>query len=109
MFSYEKFKKGVIEYIKIRTVYGLKFINDMLNEAKEIKRKSYDIESGAFDIKKFFALVIGAIFVSALLPAAMSSVNTANTSGWTTSQIALWGIIGVVIIIVVVMMFIDFK
>ena len=33
---------------------------------------------------------IGVFIIAAIIPAALSSLNTANTTGWTPTEIALW-------------------
>jgi predicted membrane channel-forming protein YqfA (hemolysin III family) len=48
---------------------------------------------------------ITVIIVAAVIPAALTSVNNANKTGWTTTQTALWGLIGIMVIIAVVKYF----
>ena len=42
---------------------------------------------------------IGIFIVAAIVPAAMTSLNSANTSGWNATQVALWGLVGVLVIV----------
>lgn len=53
------------------------------------------------------AIVLTGIFVALLAPLAMNALADANTTAWTASQIALWAIIGIVIIIAIVLVILD--
>lgn len=43
-------------------------------------------------------MVIAIFVAAAILPDAVSEIETANTTGWDESAVALWGIIGIVIV-----------
>lgn len=94
MVSFEKFKNAVIDYYRLNI--------DMPSEmiAQEYKRNH---ESGMMDARAIVVLVIGVYLASALLPSAISALNDANTSGWTATQTAIWGVVSVVILAVVIM------
>lgn len=47
-------------------------------------------------------LVIGIYMLAALLPSAITTLNAANTTGWTTTQIAIYGVFSVIILAVVI-------
>lgn len=49
--------------------------------------------------------VLGLVLVAALVPIAIASFNDADTTGWSTSQIALWAFIGVAFLIGIVRSF----
>ena len=54
------------------------------------------------EAKYIITLVIGIYLFSALLPSAITSLNGANTTGWTATQIAIYAVIGIVILAVVI-------
>ena len=53
--------------------------------------------------KEAIVLLIAVFVIAALLGGAITSLNETNTSGWTTAQIALFGVVGVIIIAVIIM------
>jgi hypothetical protein len=54
------------------------------------------------EAKYIITLVIGIYLFSALLPSAIISLNAANTTGWTATQVAIYAVIGIVILAVVI-------
>jgi len=54
------------------------------------------------EAKYIITLVIGIYLFSALLPAAITSLNAANTTGWTSTQVAIYAVVGIVILTVVI-------
>ena len=77
------------------------------NYAKAVKaymlNPTSENEKAMLDARAIVVLVIGVYLASALLPSAISGLNTANTSGWTATQIAIWSVVSVVILAVVIM------
>jgi hypothetical protein len=55
-------------------------------------------------IKALFMLFILAVLAGALVPTAIASLKAANTTSWTTSEIATYGIITIMVLIAVVML-----
>ncbi|MGD0384434.1 MAG: hypothetical protein ABSA77_13010 [Thermoguttaceae bacterium] len=47
---------------------------------------------------KLIGLVLGAVFVGALVPTALTSIATANVSAGGAGVVALWGVIGIAIV-----------
>jgi len=54
------------------------------------------------EAKYIITMVIGVYLFSALLPSAITSLNAANTTGWTTTQLAIYAVVGVVILTAVI-------
>lgn len=54
------------------------------------------------EAKWIVTLVIGIYLLATLLPSAIASLNEANTTGWTSSQIAIWSVVSIVILAVVI-------
>ena len=83
--------------VKNPTAYAMaeKMVNPSMNE------------DGAIDIKTFVMLGFGALIVSAFIPMGLEALNAANTENFTTTELALYGVIGVAILIAVVMVFIN--
>lgn len=52
------------------------------------------------------AIVIVAILVSALIPAAMTSIIGTNTTTWGAGAIAMWGALGIFIVLAVLLLFV---
>lgn len=64
-------------------------------------------ESGAIDIKTFVMLGFGAVIVGAFIPMGLDALGSADTSNFTTTEVALYSIVGVAILIAVVMVFVN--
>lgn len=62
-----------------------------------------ETEEALLEAKYIVGLVIGIYLFSALLPSAISALNEANTSGWTATQVAIYGVISIVILAVIIM------
>lgn len=60
----------------------------------------------SFSPAKIFGIALGIYFLSALVPGAMDNFFAADTTGWDTGTIALWGIIPLAIIGLLVMKFV---
>lgn len=64
-------------------------------------------ESGEINIKNFVMLGFGAVIVGAFVPMGLDALNGADTTNFSTTEIALYSIVGVAILIAVVMTFIN--
>ncbi len=64
-------------------------------------------EDAAIDIKTFMLLGFGALIVSTFIPMGLEALNAADTSNFTATELALYSVIGVAILIAVVMVFIN--
>lgn len=64
-------------------------------------------EAGSIDIKNFVMLGFGAVIVGAFVPMGINALNGAETANFTSTELALYSIIGVAILIAVVMTFIN--
>ena len=64
-------------------------------------------ESGEINIKNFVMLGFGAVIVGAFVPMGINALGGADTGNFTTTELALYSIVGVAIHIAVVMMFIN--
>jgi len=64
-------------------------------------------ESGNIDIKNFVMLGFGAVIVGAFVPMGINALGGADVSNFTSTEFALYSIVGVAILIAVVMMFIN--
>ena len=45
---------------------------------------------------------IGIMIMASLIPAALETYHSANTTGFTTTELALWGLVGVLVIVGVI-------
>lgn len=57
-------------------------------------------------MQKVVGIFLTVVLAAALIPSALTTFNAANTTGWSTEQVALWGVIGVIIIVAVIMLLI---
>ena len=64
-------------------------------------------ESGEINIKNFVMLGFGAVIVGAFVPMGLDALSSADTTNFSTTEIALYSIVGVAILIAVVMTFIN--
>ena len=60
-------------------------------------------EQATIEAKYLIGLVIGIYLLAALLPGAIGALNDTNTTGWTPTQIAIWGVLSFIILAVVIM------
>lgn len=60
-------------------------------------------DGGMMSTGAIISLVIGIVIMAALLPTAINAINEANTTGWDSTQTAIWGILGLIILAVIVM------
>lgn len=60
-------------------------------------------DGGMMTTSAIVGLVISVVILAALLPTAMTALNGANTTGWDATQIAIWGVLRIIILAVVVM------
>lgn len=83
--------------VKHPTAYAMadRMVNPKMNEDAEI------------NIKTFVMLGFGALIVSAFIPMGLEGLNAADTTNFTTTELALYSMIGVAILIAVVMVFIN--
>ena len=79
------------------TAYAMadKVVNPRMNEDAEI------------NIKSFIMLGFGALIVAAFIPMGIDALGAADTTNFTTTELALYSMIGVAILIAVVMVFIN--
>lgn len=59
-------------------------------------------EDGILEPRFLIFLIIGIYLLAALLPSAISTLNGANTTGWTATQIAIYGVFSVIVLAVVI-------
>ena len=64
-------------------------------------------EDGTIDIKAIVMLGFGALIVAAFIPMGLDALNAAPKENFTTTELALYSVIGVAILIAVVMVFIN--
>lgn len=89
-------------YDTIRAAYALKSIKD--NErVKALSLVHSWQEHAAVEARYVVGLVIGIYLLAALIPSAISALNDTNTSGWTSTQLAIWGVLSIIILAVIIM------
>lgn len=64
----------------------------------------FENEKAETPVKALFMLFILAVLAGALVPTAIASLKAANTTTWTTSEVATYGIITIMVLIAVVML-----
>lgn len=83
----------------------------MLKSGKELVTQSeslWDNRDGDMGgaIMAIVALVVVAILASALIPTAITSIVGVNTTTWGTGAIAMWGVIGIFVVLCVLLIFV---
>ena len=73
----------------------------MANKIYEQLKKD---EGGEAPVKALVMVFVIAILAGALLPVGISALKAANTTGWTTGEIATYGVVTVMLIIAVVLL-----
>lgn len=74
------------------------------DRAESIVSKSKFLSDEKADAGKVIEFAITVIIVAAIIPAALVSIFGANQSSWDTATIAIWGILGVIIVAIIVLM-----
>ena len=69
---------------------------------KQAKQNQMD-ENGSIDVKAIVLIGVSAFITAAFLPPALVALNGANTTGMGTTELAVYGIIGTIILIVVIL------
>jgi len=72
--------------------------------AKSIVSNSKFLSNEKAEAGKVIEFAITVIIVAAIIPAALVAIFGANTTGWDAATIAIWGIIGVIIVAIIVLM-----
>jgi hypothetical protein len=54
------------------------------------------------EARSIVILIIAIYLLAALIPAAISALNNASTVGWTTTQIAIWSVLSIVILATII-------
>ena len=60
-------------------------------------------EVAVLEARAIVVLIIAIYLLAALIPAAISGLNNASTTGWTSTQIAIWGVVSIVILATIIM------
>jgi hypothetical protein len=58
-------------------------------------------QRGAFSIDSVWTISFALIFLAILVPIGISQLNSADTDGWDATQVTVWGLIGVIAILVI--------
>ena len=99
-------KKGVVEH-------GEAFLDRMQIEHPMAFRVADNLvngkmdESGEINVKHFVMIGFGAVIVGAFVPMGLNALGAADTSNFTATELSLYSIIGVAILIAVVMIFVN--
>lgn len=86
----------------ISAAKALKEVKEMEAKSAHLKADSWN-EHAAIEAKFVVGLVIGIYLLAALIPSAITALNGTNTTGWTATQLAIWGVLSVIILAVVIM------
>lgn len=60
-------------------------------------------EVAMLEARSIVVLIIAIYLLAALIPSAISALNNASTTGWTSTQIAIWSVVSIVILAVIIM------
>ena len=62
-------------------------------------------EDGQINIQSIIMLGVAAIIIAAFIPTAIDSLASTDTTGWGSTDAAIYGIVGTVILIVIILGF----
>ena len=93
-------EKTMFETLKLKYQIARMTTDQIMSKFEKFEKD----ESGEAPVKALFMLFILAVLAGALVPTAIASLKAANTSEWTTSEIATYGIITIMVLIAVVML-----
>ncbi|MHB1059784.1 MAG: hypothetical protein ACYC0F_18065 [Rhodanobacter sp.] len=54
------------------------------------------------NINKPILIAVGVVIIAALIPSAITTINAVDTTTWDPGQIAIWGLLGLLVILAVV-------
>ena len=94
----------MFEKIKLEFKVARMTIEQMTNTMEKQIDVFGNDNKGEAPVKALFMLFILAVLAGALVPTAIASLKAANTTAWTTSEIATYGIITIMVLIAVVML-----
>ena len=57
----------------------------------------------SLSVAKIIGLVIGIYVMASILPSAITQITNSSTAGWGTAEIALWGLLPLIFIVVIIM------
>lgn len=90
-------------------MYSIKKLESLLRKKLETLAvstgKVTKDESGMMETSQIIAMMIGAVFVSALIPTIMTNLIGINTTGWGTTETTLIQLLPVLVAIVIVAKF----
>lgn len=99
-------KKGVVEHgevfldrMRIEHPMAFRVADNLVNGKMD--------ESGEINIKNFVMIGFGAVIVGAFVPMGLNALGAADTTNFTATELALYSIIGISILIAVVMIFVN--
>jgi hypothetical protein len=93
-------KKQLALYMKNHQQDALSYIDAHMHLLPEGKRDAYmkGRESGNITPAAIVGLIIAIYLLATLLPGAVSALNTANQSGWTSTQTTLYAVLAIIVI-----------
>jgi hypothetical protein len=91
---------SMFEDLKLKFKMARMTTAQIMNTAEKL----FADEKAETPVKALFMIFIIAVLAGALLPTGIASLKAANTTSWTTSEIATYGIITIMVLIAVVML-----
>ena len=64
-------------------------------------------EQAMASLREAISLVVVIVVIAYMAPVALQAINGANTSGWTTSQIAMFSLLGILFIVAIYYLIFD--
>jgi hypothetical protein len=93
-------ENSMFEELKLKFQLARMTTAQIMNSAEKL----FADEKAETPVKALFMIFIIAVLAGALLPTGISSLKAANTTTWTVSEIATYGIITIMVLISVVML-----
>ena len=93
-------ENSMFEELKLKFKMARMTTGQIMNTAEKFLAN----EKAETPVKALFMIFIIAVLAGALLSTGIASLKAANTSQWTTSEVATYGIITIMVLIAVVML-----
>ena len=95
-----KIFRKIKEFVKELSEKGVAWSKAMNAEISKFAVSTKASSGGAGTVVMLFII---AVLAANLLPSAISSLETANTTGWSTGTAAMWALLGLFVVLAVVL------
>ena len=77
---------------------AMRVYNKVSTLEDESEKLASQNDIGVLEARALIIFAIGIIVLAAVLPSALAAVHAANTTGWSTAEVGIWSVLGIVVI-----------